>query len=27
MENKSEPTSLLLIRSEVGWRIRDLFRS
>jgi hypothetical protein len=26
-EDKTEPTSLLLIRSEVGWRIRDLFRS
>jgi hypothetical protein len=26
-EDKSEPTSLLLIKSEAGWRIRDLFRS
>jgi hypothetical protein len=26
-EDTSEPTSLLLIKSEAGWRIRDLFRS
>jgi hypothetical protein len=26
-EDNSEPTSLLLIKSEAGWRIRDLFRS